>query len=68
MNRYCAKCHLPIEGDGYYKVLDNFLQVKYFEADELNCFCSEECLLGYISAEFVYIEEEDNEEICESAC
>lgn len=67
MNRYCAKCHLTIEGDGYYKVLDNFLQVKYFETDELNCFCSEECLLEYISVDFVYIEEEDSEEICKSA-
>lgn len=57
--RYCSNCGLPIEGNKYIKVLDNYLQVKYFETDELNCFCSEECLLDYISADTVYIDDQD---------
>ena len=51
---YCAKCGCEL-GKTVWRVLDNFLQVKYF--DEIdgsdNAFCSEECLLRSISAEEV---------------
>ena len=42
----CAECGCIIEPeDTWYKVGDNFLQVKYFDSDEDNCFCSKDCLL-----------------------
>ena len=57
MNKVCATCGKEIEGD-YYKCLDNFIQVKYFDNPEQedNIFCSESCFckalsLGVISSE-----------------
>lgn len=57
--RVCSECgkEIDVVNDGYVKILDNFLQTKYFETDELNCFCSEECLLEYLMAETIYEEE-----------
>ena len=44
--RICAECGSIIEPeDTWYKVGDNFLQVKYFDSNEDNCFCSKDCLL-----------------------
>lgn len=51
----CSLCGKKIENT-YIKVLDNFLQIKYFETDQLNCFCSRRCLCDYIMAEEVEIE------------
>lgn len=48
MKRVCAQCGQVIENELYYKVADNYLQVKYFENDELNCFCSQECFCDYV--------------------
>lgn len=45
---YCSECGTVIH-DSYYKCLDNFLQVKYFDSEEENCFCSEDCFCKYIS-------------------
>lgn len=59
---YCAYCGKPIEKE-YYKVLDNYLQIKYFETDELNIFCSEECVLNDLFVTRFEIEEEKEEEI-----
>lgn len=41
----CAKCgeEIPV-GEDYFVVEDNFLQVKYFDSQADNCFCSPECL------------------------
>ena len=64
---YCACCGKEI-GDttydvtserGYYKVLDNYLQVNYFDSEEDNIFCSEECVLKSLSVEFIYLEDEE---------
>ncbi len=44
---------IGIEGT-YLKVGDNFLQVKYFENDDENIFCSEECLLRSLSVLTVF--------------
>ena len=33
----CSKCGCEIT-DTYYKCLDNFLQVKFFDTEEENCF------------------------------
>lgn len=54
----CATCgrELDVKEDGYIKVLDNYLQQKYFdELDESdNIFCSESCLCEALTAERVY--------------
>lgn len=41
---YCAECGVEVTTE-YYKCLDNFLQVKYFEEQDEsdNIFCSQEC-------------------------
>lgn len=44
----CAKCKKEIE-KSYLMVGDNYLQVKYFDSDEDNVFCSKECLCEYLS-------------------
>lgn len=59
MNKICANCGVEIREDTYFKCLDNFLQVKYFENDELNCFCSQECFCEYISLEEVEVMKND---------
>lgn len=52
--KYCSQCGCEL-GERIWRILDNFLQVKYF--DEIdgsdNAFCSEECLLKAISAKDV---------------
>lgn len=63
MKLYCACCGKEIEHE-YIKVLDNYLQVKYFDNDECNCFCSKDCLCDYIMAEtFEILGEEDESNI-----
>lgn len=42
---------------GAYMFLDNFLQVKYFEDNKSNRFCSEECACESLFGKFVYIDE-----------
>lgn len=56
--KYCANCGKEIEGS-YFKCLDNFLQVKYFEADDQsdNVFCSKDCFCESLSLEEIDIEE-----------
>ena len=44
----CANCGKEIE-ESYLMVGDNYLQVKYFDSDEDNVFCSKECLCEYLS-------------------
>ena len=58
----CANCGKEIE-DMYYKVMDNYLQVNFFETDELNCFCSQECVCEFLSVDYVCVDEkgEDDE-------
>lgn len=48
----CAVCGMEIHtGQTYLKVCDNFLQVKFFEAEDEsdNVFCSDECLKTALS-------------------
>lgn len=47
-SKICANCGLDIEGD-YLKIGDNFLQVKYFDSEEDNIFCSKDCLCQALS-------------------
>ena len=49
-NLICANCHKEIPaGTPYFKVMDNFLQLRYFDADTDNVFCSQECLCESLS-------------------
>ena len=48
MKKYCSHCGREIENERFYKIGDNFIQVKYFDDDEENCFCSTDCLLNYL--------------------
>lgn len=45
--KHCAECGAVIEND-YYKCLDNCLQANFFDTEEENCFCSEECFCKYM--------------------
>lgn len=49
---YCANCGDLITSE-VYMCLDNFLQVKYFENNELNRFCSQRCFCEYCSLDTV---------------
>lgn len=51
----CATCNNEIEDD-YLKIGDNFMIVKFFEEDEHNIFCSEECLCKCLSVGTVEFE------------
>jgi len=59
MKKYCAQCGLECENE-YYTCLDNFLQVKYFDDDSCNIFCSEECFCKALSLELMFIENKEN--------
>lgn len=60
----CAVCGKEIE-ETYYKCLDNYLQIKYFDDYEQkdNIFCSQECFCESLSLEIIDIEEGKDEEI-----
>lgn len=53
MNKKCSYCNLKIntEVDTYFKCLDNFIQVKYFDCEDENIFCSKECFCNYVQLE-----------------
>ncbi|MGN0535718.1 MAG: hypothetical protein ACI4IR_06945 [Eubacterium sp.] len=40
--KYCAECGCEL-GDEFYLFTDNYLQLKYFDSNENNAFCSPEC-------------------------
>lgn len=46
----CAECgeEIPV-GEDYYSCDDNFLQLKYFDTNADNCFCSLDCLCNALS-------------------
>lgn len=56
--KICARCRAEIdtEENGYVTCLDNFLQLRYFDSDECNTFCSEECACESMSIVRVYDE------------
>lgn len=65
--RYCANCNCEIREDEsaeYFKILDNNLQIKYFESNDENIFCSKECLCEALSVErfdFDHPDDDDSE-------
>lgn len=58
----CFNCNEPIIGDTYFKCLDNYMQVNYFEYEDErdNIFCSKDCFCEFLSLE--EIEEDEVEE------
>ena len=53
----CANCGKEITGD-VYMFLDNFLQVKYFDDNKSNRFCSQDC-----ACEALFLRQVEQEEI-----
>ena len=49
----CSYCGAEINPniDSYFTCLDNFIQTKYFDAEEENVFCSQECFCNYVQLE-----------------
>ena len=61
--RYCANCGAPIhQGDEYVKILDNFLQVRFFENNDENIFCDNDCLAAALSAQYFHFEENNGDD------
>lgn len=62
--KICATCGADIDTakTGYIKCLDNFLQIKYFDSEKDNVFCSEECACKSLMIERVFEEEENTSE------
>lgn len=60
VGKVCSNCGLNVY-DSYYKIGDNYIQANYFETDELNCFCSKECLLQYISTLHICVRQNSKE-------
>lgn len=50
--KYCAKCGCEL-GDEFYLFTDNFLQIKYFDSNENNAFCSPECACDALMLESI---------------
>ena len=50
MERFCANCKRPIQDtERRFRCRDNYLIRKYFDSEEDNLFCSEECLCEALS-------------------
>lgn len=57
--KYCANCKCRITDIVYFECLDNFLQRKYFDTEEENCFCSQECFCEYLNLNSIENEDFD---------
>lgn len=55
---YCSECGALIKKTCY-RCLDNFMQAKFFDTDEENCFCSKECFCKYLNLVQIEIEKHD---------
>ena len=59
MEKRCACCGLLIEDtEPYFKCLENFLLVKFFDSKEDNIFCSRECFCEQMFLKAIYSGEE----------
>lgn len=54
---YCANCGKEIENGELYMFLDNYLQVKYFDDNASNRFCSRDCACESLMLETVDLDE-----------
>lgn len=59
----CSYCQAEIntEIDDYFMCQDNFLQTKYFDSEEENVFCSQECFCNYVQLEQIDPLDEENQ-------
>lgn len=57
----CSYCGAEINPniDLYFTCLDNFIQTKYFDTEEENVFCSQECFCNYMQLEEIDPEGEE---------
>ena len=53
---YCSYCGKEIDGEAY-MFLDNYLQVKYFDDNKSNRFCSQDCACESLFGTYVDIDE-----------
>lgn len=62
--KYCSQCGEEISSEKgyYYKCLDNFLQIKYFDSVHHNCFCSKECFCDSLFLTEVEVEMSESDE------
>lgn len=53
MIKECSYCNERIDMEiGFYFVCqDNFIQTKYFDTEDENIFCSQECFCNYVQLE-----------------
>ena len=58
MKKICSECGKELE-ENYYMCMDNFLQTKYFDSEEENCFCDEYCFAYYLQLQEVELERND---------
>lgn len=59
----CSYCNERIntEIDSYFVCQDNFIQAKYFDTEDENIFCSQECFCNYIQLEEIDPLDEESE-------
>lgn len=63
MIKECSYCNTEIntEIDYYFVCQDNFLQAKYFDTEDENIFCSQECFCNYVQLEQIDPLDEESE-------
>lgn len=54
----CANCGKIIE-NSYFIIGDNYLQIKFFDSEEDNVFCSKECICKYLSVIEIYLDSKE---------
>lgn len=60
--KICAHCGREIEkGENYFSFADNFLLARYFDSEEDNTFCSEECACASLMLTEIENEDDDAE-------
>ena len=66
MKKECSYCkeEIDIKEDTYYVCEDNFIQTKYFDTEEENIFCSQECFCNYVQLEQIDPNDDEGEECC----
>ena len=66
MKKECSYCHeeIDIKENHYFVCQDNFIQVKYFDTEEENIFCCQECFCNYVQLEEIDPYDEEGEECC----
>lgn len=63
MIKECSYCNTEINQntDEYFTCQDNFIQTKYFDTEDENIFCSQECFCNYVQLEQIDPLDEESE-------